>query len=189
MRRWSRKDIICASAILAMTQIDASHQMDILLVWRPKLQWKSPTTLCCFPVTLLVLTVGHKLWSQVNVSQTLHVLFYQTLKCFLSERNRSFWIYFVVLAKKLCSLHWLQVLHWYISWENITWHGIGFHFHVRFHGGTLSSPYPSTSIWMTQSSHLMSWCPMSQRRGYFNCKRLLFTTQQTLTGQLTILEF
>ena len=97
--------------------------------------------------------------------------------------------YFVVLAKEFSSLHWLQVLHWYISWENITWHGIGFHFHVRFHGGTLYSPYPSTSIWMTQSSHLMSWCPMSRRRGYFNCKRLLFTTQQTSTGQLTILEF
>ena len=98
-------------------------------------------------------------------------------------------IYLVVLAKEFSILHWLQVLHWYISREIITWHGIGFHFPVRFHGGTLSSPYPSTSTWKTQSSHLINWCPMSRRRDYFNCKRLLFTMPQTLTGRLTILEF
>ena len=61
-------------------------------------------------------TAGSDRWSQAMVagkcqSNTVCTLLSETLRIFLSERNRSFWIYFVVLAKELSSSHWLQVLH------------------------------------------------------------------------------
>ena len=55
----------------AMTRIGASHQTIIPLVWRPKLQWKNQTTHCCLLATLLDLTVGRRLWSQVIAAHVL----------------------------------------------------------------------------------------------------------------------